>query len=91
MAKAAQEMKEAAERKRVTIIVNGRPKETTEKELTFEDLIELAYENPPSGPNVMFTITFAKGEGNKSGTLAPGESVKVKNDMVFGVTATDRS
>lgn len=77
--------------KTVTITVNGRERTVEDKELSFEELVRLAFENPASGPYIVFTITYRKGHGNKAGTLAPGESVKVKEGMIFNVTATDRS
>lgn len=76
----------------VTIIVNGRRKTVTEKELSFEAIIRLAFENPPSGPYVVFTVTYRRGHGQKpAGSLQPGETVKVKDGMIFNVTATDKS
>jgi hypothetical protein len=79
--------------KTVTIIVNGRPKEVTAKELTFEEIGNLAFDNnPPTGENVVITVTYSKGDASKhEGTLLPGESVKIKAGMVFNVTATDKS
>lgn len=75
-----------------TIIVNGTPKEVTSKELTFDQLVDLAFSPRPSGPNWVFTVTYRKGHGDKpEGTLAPGESVKVKDRMIFNVKATDQS
>jgi len=77
----------------VTIIVNARAKQTSEKRLTFEQIVSLAYDgNPPSGSNWEFTVTYSKGdEPKKEGSLLPGEDVKVKDGMVFNVTATDKS
>lgn len=76
----------------VTIIVNARPKTVQKDEITFEEIIRLAYDNPPSGPNWVFTVTYHRGHGNKpEGSLRAGESVKVKDGMVFDVTATDKS
>jgi hypothetical protein len=75
-----------------TIIVNGREKTTTAKELSFEEIVALAFENPPSGENVFFTVTYRRGHGQKpEGTLVKGETVKVKDGMIFNVTATDKS
>jgi hypothetical protein len=84
---------EAARHKLITIIVNGRPKEVTEKELTFDEIVNLAYNNePPSGPDVVITVTYTEGKHGKHGSLVPGgEPVKAKADMVFNVTATDKS
>ena len=74
------------------IIVNGRRKEVTAKELSFEEIVNLAYDNnPPTGPNVVITVTYSKGEDGKQGTLLPGKTVKTKDGMVFNVTATNKS
>ncbi|WPZ35828.1 multiubiquitin domain-containing protein [Thalassobaculum sp. OXR-137] len=91
------EVKEAKERpdkadKQVMIVVNGREKTVSEKELSFDQIVKLAFETPPTGENICFTMTFRRGQGNKpEGTLSEGESVKVKEGMIFNVTATDKS
>ncbi len=78
--------------KTFTIIVNGRKKEVATKELSYADIVNLAYDNnPPTGPNIVITITFKKGEGDKQGTLLPGDTIKIKDGMIFNVTATDKS
>ena len=77
----------------VTIIVNtiGHPVDKNE-DISFEEVVALAYNgNPPTGPNVGFTVMWRRGHGNKDGALAPGETVKVKDGMIFDVSATDRS
>ena len=74
------------------IFVNTRPKETTKRELSFDDVVRLAFENPPSGPNVKFTIVYRNGpKRNPQGNLTDGKSVFVKNGMIFDVTPTDKS
>ena len=81
-----------ADNKELTIIVNGRQKVVTEKELSFGEIAALAFDNPPTGPNIVFTVTFRRGQGNKpEGSLVDGETVKVKDGMIFNVTATDKS
>lgn len=75
----------------ITIIVNARPKSVAKDEISFEEIIRLAYDNPPSGPNWVFTVTYHRGHGNKEGSLHPTETVKAKDGMVFDVTATDKS
>jgi hypothetical protein len=78
--------------KTFTIIVNGRKKEVATKELSYVDIVNLAYDNnPPTGPNIVITVTFKKGEGDKQGTLLPGDTIKIKDGMIFNVTATDKS
>ncbi len=60
--------------------------------LTFQEVVALAFDNPPSGPNILFTITYRKGHGDKpEGTLVEGETLKVKDGMIINVTATDKS
>ena len=79
-------------KKSFTIIVNGRQKEVTAKELTFAEIVALAFDNPPTGENWVFTVTYRRGQGNKpEGTLVEGETVKIKEGMIFNVTATDKS
>jgi hypothetical protein len=79
--------------KSVTIIVNGRPKTLPKKEvLTFEEVIALAFENPPTGDGIQYTVQYTRGHGNKpAGTLVEGQSVKIKEGMEFDVTSTNRS
>lgn len=77
--------------KTVTINVNGRAKVVTAKELSFAEVIALA-DNLPTGPNIVYTVTFRRGHGEKpEGTLVEGETLKVKDGMIVNVTATDKS
>lgn len=74
------------------IIVNGREKHATGPRLSYEEVVRLAYDQPPTGPNILFTITYRKGpQINPEGTLLEGQSVIIKNKMVFDVTTTDKS
>jgi len=76
----------------VKIVVNGRPKEVSKKELSFKEVVDLAYNNnAPHGPNVVITVTYSKGVDGAQGSLLAGQSVKVKAGMVFNVKATDKS
>lgn len=79
--------------KEITIIVNTREKRVTQKELTFAEIIALAYDNPPTGADVMFTVTYRRGDGNKpEGTLVKTDSpLKLKDGMIINVSATDKS
>ena len=76
--------------KQITIIVNGREKVVTKKELSFEEVVALA-DNLPSGENILYTITYRKAEGKPEGTLVEGDKVKVKDGTIFNVTVTDKS
>lgn len=76
--------------KEFTIIVNGRAKVVAEKELSFAQIVALA--SLPTGPNFVFTVTYRRGEGKKpEGTLVEGGTVRIKDGMIFNVTATDKS
>ena len=78
--------------KEITIIVNGRERTVTGKEVTFDQLVALAFDSPPTGENIQFTITYRRGPGNKpEGSVVEGETVKVKKGMIFNVTSTDKS
>ncbi len=78
--------------KKFTIIVNARKKEVATKKLTFDEVVALAFNPVPSGPNIVITVTYRHGpHENPEGVLAKGESVWIKNGMVFNVKATDRS
>jgi hypothetical protein len=84
----------AKETKSRTVIVNGTPKEVRTRELTFEQVVELAFPNNPWGnPNTIYTVAFRRGEGNKpQGSMVQGgDSVSVKEGMIFDVTPTDKS
>jgi hypothetical protein len=78
--------------KAIAIIVNGQKKEVAETKLTFDEVIKLAFPTRPTGDNVMFTVRYRHGpKQNPSGTLLEGESVRIKNGMIFDVTQTVRS
>jgi len=75
-----------------TIIVNSRKKQTPGPKITFDQVVALAFNPVPSGPNIVITVTYRHGpHQNPEGILAAGESVWIKNEMVFHVKATDRS
>ncbi len=74
------------------IFVNGRTRTVTTPKLTFDQVVALAFDNPPKGENVVFTITYRRSDtSNTQGTLTPGNSVEVTNGMIFNVTPTDKS
>jgi hypothetical protein len=88
-----QETVEDKRGKTTTIIVNTRPKEWPAKEISFDQVVSLAYDgNPPSGPDWVFTVTYRKGvDSKKEGTMVEGDTLRIKDEMVFNVTATNKS
>ena len=65
------------------IIVNGRQKEWCEKEISFDQVVSLAFPNVPPNQNTIYTITYKHAEGNKpQGTMVYGDTVKVKEGVI---------
>ncbi|MGE6394327.1 multiubiquitin domain-containing protein [Chryseobacterium scophthalmum] len=76
----------------VTIIVNARPHVWKEISISFEQLVILAFGSYDSNPNKGYTVTYSRGwEPKTEGTMVKGSVVRVKNKMIFDVTATDKS
>ncbi|MCK5677114.1 MAG: multiubiquitin domain-containing protein [Flavobacteriaceae bacterium] len=81
-----------SQNKEFRIIVNAREKIWTEKKITFDDIVILAFGSISTDPNVAYTVTYKKGDNNKpEGIMVKGEEVKVKDGMRFNVTQTNRS
>ena len=76
-----------------TIIVNARKKVVKSAELTFDQLLDIAYEGHPNpGPNIVFTVTYRNAESRPhEGSMEEGDKVTVKNGTIFNVTRTDKS
>lgn len=78
--------------KEVTIIVNTREKTWNKKEISYEEVIVLAFDSYSNDENVVYTVTYAKGpDSHHEGSLVKGGSVKVKDGMIFNVTQTNKS
>ncbi|MGW3820527.1 multiubiquitin domain-containing protein [Streptomyces sp. NPDC005046] len=76
----------------VTIIVNTRPHSWAAKEITFEQVAELAYPGQPPTEQDTYTVRYSRGhDGHGAGTLTAGHGVPVKKGMVFDVYRTSRS
>lgn len=84
--------KRESKEKEYDIIVNGRPKEWHKKEISFAEVVELAFGAYQENGQTVFTMTYKRGQGNKpEGEMVAGDSVKVKDKMIFNVTSTDKS
>ena len=82
----------------VTIVVNGRKKVVPSKdlssdgEISFKRVVSLAFDPPPSGPDIVFTASYRNGAGRPpDGRLVAGQSVKIQDGTVFNVSFTDKS
>jgi hypothetical protein len=83
---------EAAHHKVITIIVNAEQKTVLSRDVSYAEVVALAYPTPPS-PDTTFTVTYRNAEGpNREGSLVNGQSVKVKEEgTIFNVRATSKS
>ena len=82
------------DKKSFTIVVNAQKKEWNGKEISYDEVVRLAFpEPPPAGVVITYTVEYERGEGHKpEGSLVQGgPPAKVKEGMIFSVTETGRS
>jgi hypothetical protein len=74
------------------IIVNARPRIVHDEDVSFEQVVALAFPGP-HGPNIMFSMTYRHAASKPhAGELGPGGVVEVKKKgTIFNVTRTDKS
>jgi hypothetical protein len=76
----------------IVIIVNGTQKKWEKREITFVEVIILAYGTYIDKPTMVYTVAYEDGpKQNPEGSMIKGSSVFVKNKMIFHATATDKS
>lgn len=81
-----------ADDKTVLITVNGRQKRVETDELSFDQLVDLAFDDPDRGPQIVFTITFRDAAGRPpEGELDEGQVLKLRDGTIVNVTRTDQS
>ena len=81
-----------SQNKEHNIIVNGRPKVFQGREISYNEVIILAYGSAPAYQTKAYSVTYKRGEGNKPEcSMDEGDVVKVKEGMIFNATATDKS
>ena len=73
--------------KEINIIVNGRPKKVPDRDISFDEVVALAFNPVP--PNAFFTVTYS--HGNQGGSVLQGQTVPIRNGMKFDVTETGQS
>jgi len=77
---------------KVVLIVNLEAKPWTEKTITFEQVIVLAYGSYDDNENRGYTVTYDRGpHQNPEGTMVKDERVFVKDKMIFNVKQTGKS
>jgi Multiubiquitin len=76
---------------KIEIIVNARPKLVSGPNVTFEQIVELAYPGVHN-PNTVFSITYRKAASAPAeGLLGTGSVITIKKGTIFNVTPTDKS
>lgn len=76
----------------VEIIVNGRPVKWDKKQISFVEVITIAYGEYVDKPTMVYTVGYEDGpKENREGSMYKGTTVFVKNKMIFHATATDKS
>ena len=74
------------------ITVNGRQRQVERDELSFDELVDIAFDDPARGPQIVFTITFREAGGRiPEGELDEGERLKVRDGTIINVGRTDQS
>jgi hypothetical protein len=74
------------------IFVNTRPKEISAPTLGFWEVVKLAFPQAVPNTTTYYTITYKRGpKTNPEGSLVAGETVLIKDGMLFNVTPTDKS
>jgi len=81
---------EEADQREFKIIVNGRPKPVDRKKQSYRNIARLAYPDADFD-KFIYTTTFFNGVHDQEGDLVEGETVKVKDGMVFNVRRSDKS
>jgi len=74
------------------IIVDGTPHRWATDEISFDQVVKLAYPHDKPNPLITYTVNYRNGGGRRpEGKLVEGEEAKIKDGTEFNVTRTDRS
>ncbi|MEP6676765.1 MAG: multiubiquitin domain-containing protein [Ferruginibacter sp.] len=81
-----------SKRLEITIIVNGKEKPWDKKQISFAEIITLAFGTYNNTPTMVYTVGYEDGpKQNPEGSMTKDAIVFVKNKMIFHGTATDKS
>ena len=76
------------------IIVNGTEWDTPASELSYDDIVRVAWDTLPHAPPLM-TVTYdwrGAGDISRSGTLYPGKPpIKIESGMIFTAVSTNNA
>lgn len=75
-----------------TLIINGRSKTWKEDLISFDQVIVAAFGKIDQSMTRAYTVTYSRGvESKPEGIMVKGNEIRVKDKMIFNVTATDKS
>lgn len=78
----------ATDKKSYTVIVNARPHEVSGPDVTYREVVDIAFPGQPA--DILYSVHYV-GPKQLEGTLVEGQKVKAENGMKFDVTRTNRS
>ena len=82
----------AQDKKIVTIYVNTDEFKVDQGELTFQQIVKLAFPTKAGDPNILFKVSYRLGRGHSDlKTLAEGGEVQAQDGMIFNVSYENRS
>ena len=77
--------------KEVSIIVNGRAKSVHHHELSFDQVVALAFGEVHNNPDVVYTVTYSWGPTEEGTMVGGGTAIIPKEGMILNVSRTDKS
>ena len=83
-----QDKHEHEKHKTFHIIVNARAHEVPGPQISYRDVVNLAFPGDPG--EILYSVHYVAPK-HPDGTLAEGQSVELENGMKFDVTPTNRS
>ncbi len=57
-----EDTRDSAYAKTVTIIVNGQQHEFSKTDITYDEVVALAFPNPPTGPYIEISVSYRRGK-----------------------------
>ena len=74
------------------IIVNGREKHVPGDEVTYDEVVDIAFPDGGRGDLIEYTVAYTNGGGRRTeGTVLEGDQAKIQDRTEFLVERTDRS
>ncbi len=76
----------------VTIIIEGTPHTWTKSKISYDEVVTLEVPDYAQHPGITYSVKYTNGPNNRpEGVLAKGETVRVKDGMIFSVSETGQS